>query len=51
MHSQEIPDDWEGLDIGPDTVKKFAQALQGAKTVVSVSYTHLLKIIFGEGKG
>lgn len=34
VHSQEIPDSWEGLDIGPDTIKKFAQALQGAKTVV-----------------
>ena len=34
VHSQEIPDDWEGLDIGPDTIKKFTKALQGAKTIV-----------------
>lgn len=34
VHSQEIPDDWEGLDIGPDTIKLFEQELQGAKTVV-----------------
>ena len=30
----QIPEDWEGLDIGPETVKRFVQALQGAKTVV-----------------
>ena len=30
----EIPDGWEGVDIGPDTVKAFVAALQGAKTVV-----------------
>ena len=29
----EIPDDWEGLDIGPDSRKAFTQALAGAKTV------------------
>lgn len=29
----EIPDDWEGLDIGPDSQKAFTQALAGAKTV------------------
>ena len=34
VHSQEIPDGWEGLDIGPETVKLFETALQGAKTVV-----------------
>ncbi len=34
VHSQEIPDGWEGLDIGPDTIKLFEEALQGAKTVV-----------------
>ena len=32
--SNEIPADWEGLDIGPDTVKLFADELVGAKTVV-----------------
>jgi len=30
----EIPDGWEGLDIGPETEKLFTEALQGAKTVV-----------------
>ncbi|GGS40907.1 phosphoglycerate kinase [Deinococcus knuensis] len=29
----DIPDDWEGMDIGPDSQKAFAQALEGAKTV------------------
>ena len=30
----QIPDGWEGVDIGPETVKKFSAALQDAKTVV-----------------
>ncbi len=30
----EIPDDWEGLDIGPESIALFREALQGAKTVV-----------------
>ncbi len=30
----EIPDDWEGLDIGPKSIALFREALQGAKTVV-----------------
>ncbi len=30
----EIPDDWEGLDIGPKTCEMFVEALKGAKTVV-----------------
>jgi 3-phosphoglycerate kinase len=29
-----IPADWEGADIGPDTVAKFSAAVQGAGTVV-----------------
>ena len=29
-----IPEGWQGLDIGPDTVKKFRNALKGAKTIV-----------------
>ncbi|MFS8867139.1 phosphoglycerate kinase [Synechococcus sp. H65.1] len=29
-----IPDDWMGLDIGPESVKAFQAALQGCKTVV-----------------
>ncbi|MDV6373995.1 phosphoglycerate kinase [Deinococcus arenicola] len=31
--SGEIPDGWQGLDAGPDTVKAYTEALQGAKTV------------------
>ena len=31
--SNEIPDDWQGLDAGPETVKAYTAALQGAKTV------------------
>ena len=34
VHSQEIPDGWEGLDIGPDTIKMFAEEVKTAKTVV-----------------
>jgi len=30
----EIPDGYEGLDIGPETAKKFAEVIKGAKTVV-----------------
>ncbi len=30
----EIPDDREGMDIGPDTREAFAAALEGAKTVI-----------------
>ena len=29
-----IPDDWEGVDIGPETIKTFTAALADAKTVV-----------------
>lgn len=29
-----IPDDWEGLDVGPKTAELFADAIKGAKTVV-----------------
>jgi phosphoglycerate kinase len=31
---KEIPKDWMGLDIGPATAKKFAEALRGAKTIL-----------------
>jgi len=31
---KEIPPDWMGLDIGPDTIALFGQALQGAKTIL-----------------
>ena len=30
----EIPEDWEGMDIGPDTRKAFADEIMKAKTVV-----------------
>ena len=30
----EIPADWEGADIGPATIAKFSEAIQGAGTVV-----------------
>jgi phosphoglycerate kinase len=30
---EEIPDGWKGLDIGPESVKAFAQVLASAKTV------------------
>lgn len=30
----EIPDEWEGLDIGPETAKLYAEAVREAKTVV-----------------
>ena len=31
--TNDIPDDWEGMDIGPDSRKAFTAALEGAKTV------------------
>ena len=34
VSSMNIPDGWEGLDIGPDTRKKFAEAIEGAKTIL-----------------
>ena len=34
VNSDEIPDGWMGLDIGPKTEKLFADALQGAGTVI-----------------
>lgn len=34
VHSQEIPDEWESLDIGPDTIKLFKEELKGAKTII-----------------
>lgn len=32
--SQEIPEDWQGLDIGPESIKIFTEELQKAKTVM-----------------
>ncbi len=34
VHSQDVPDGWEGLDIGPDTISKFKDILKSAKTVM-----------------
>ena len=34
VHSQDVPDGWEGLDIGPDTIAKFKEILKTAKTVM-----------------
>ena len=31
--SGEIPDGWQGLDAGPQTIEAYTAALQGAKTV------------------
>ena len=32
--STQIPADWEGADIGPETIAKFGAAIKGAGTVV-----------------
>ncbi|PIS28303.1 phosphoglycerate kinase [Candidatus Saganbacteria bacterium CG08_land_8_20_14_0_20_45_16] len=29
-----IPDGWQGMDIGPDTIKKFSNAIKDAKTII-----------------
>ena len=34
VKSKEIPDGWEGLDIGEETIKLYSQELQNAKTIV-----------------
>jgi phosphoglycerate kinase len=31
---KEIPDGWEGLDIGPETEKKFAEVIENSKTIL-----------------
>ena len=30
----EIPDNWEGLDIGPDSMKAFAEVIKSSKTIL-----------------
>lgn len=30
----EIPDDWQGLDIGPETIKLFSETIQKSKTIL-----------------
>ena len=34
VKATEIPSDWQGLDCGPETIKYYAEQLNGAKTVV-----------------
>jgi phosphoglycerate kinase len=34
VSAKEIPADWEGLDIGPETAKRFSEAVKNAGTVV-----------------
>ncbi len=34
VKSTEIPDEWEGLDIGPETIELYKKELQNAKTVL-----------------
>ena len=34
VNFDQIPDDWEGLDIGPKTIELFKQELKDAKTVI-----------------
>ena len=34
MPASDIPDGWMGLDIGPDSIKTFNDALDDTKTVI-----------------
>lgn len=34
VDSKEIPDGWQGLDIGPETIKQYVEELKKAKTVM-----------------
>lgn len=34
VNSKEIPDGWQGLDIGPESIKQFTEELKKAKTVI-----------------
>ncbi len=34
FHSREIPDGWEGMDIGPETQKLFVEEIKKARTVI-----------------
>ena len=50
INSDEIPDGWEGLDIGPKTIENFEKELKNAKTVLwngPVGYSELEKFANG----
>ena len=34
VSASEIPDGWMGLDIGPDSIKQFSEALDTTQTVI-----------------
>lgn len=34
VKASEIPDGWMGLDVGPDTIKSFGEALDTTKTII-----------------
>jgi len=34
VRAGEIPDDWQGLDIGPETIKLFSEVLESSKTIL-----------------
>lgn len=34
MPASAIPDGWMGLDIGPDSIKSFSEALDTTKTII-----------------
>ena len=48
--TNDIPDDWEGLDIGPESTKKFVEAIKEYKTIIwngPVGYSELDKFATG----
>ncbi len=34
VNAGEIPDDWQGLDIGPETIKRFAETVEKSATIL-----------------